>query len=47
MILSEPIEFLGYNFVLGNDKPDRDPIEWRVRTKEKATLNVYEDTHKI
>ena len=47
MVLSEPIEFLGYNFVLGNDNPDRDPIEWRVRSKEKATLNVYEDTHKI
>ena len=47
MILSEPIEFTGYTLVLGKDHPGRDPVEWRVRTKEKATLNVYEDTHKI
>lgn len=44
---SEPIELASYTFVLANDKPECDPIEWRVRIKESQSLNIYEEFHKI
>lgn len=47
MNFSEPVELISYTFVLGNDCPERDPIEWRVRIKEASTMSIFEEAHRI
>lgn len=47
MSFSEPVEIIGYSFVLGNDCSEKDPIEWRVRMKETPSLSIFEEAHKI
>jgi hypothetical protein len=40
MSFLEPVELISYKLVLGNDCPEKDPIEWRVKTKEFKTLSI-------
>jgi hypothetical protein len=47
MNFSEPVELISYTLVLGNDCPEKDPLEWRVRIKEFRTLSIFEEPHKI
>jgi hypothetical protein len=42
----EAVELVGYKFVL-SDKSERDPLDWRVKTKEEKSLNFSEESFKL